>query len=155
VAGVIRDLNNLIEMEVAINGRVTFFRGQTSGVAGKVFQACGVALPPRCAHAETYLSSAQAERKRVTRPFSKLQLLEMGNFRQHGVEDELESRGCGWCGMRWAGGVPGLRPPRHRDYSSVTVTVPSAADRRRRAGQDAVLARDDFPASLSALKTER
>ena len=45
-ADVIRDLDNLIEMEVAINGKGYVFRGQTAGVAGKVFQACGVALPP-------------------------------------------------------------------------------------------------------------
>ena len=43
---VIRDLDNQIEMEVMINGKGFVFRGQTSGVAGKVFQACGVALPP-------------------------------------------------------------------------------------------------------------
>ena len=45
-ADVIRDLDNLVEMEVAISGKGYVFRGQTSGVAGKVFQACGVALPP-------------------------------------------------------------------------------------------------------------
>ena len=45
-ADVIRDLDNLIEMEVAIGGKGFVIRGQTSGVAGKVFQACGVALPP-------------------------------------------------------------------------------------------------------------
>jgi len=45
-AAVIRDLDNLIEMEVAISGKGYVFRGQTSGVAGKVFQGCGVALPP-------------------------------------------------------------------------------------------------------------
>jgi Transposase DDE domain len=45
-ADVIRDLDNLIEMEVAISGKGYVFRGQTPGVAGKVFQACGVALPP-------------------------------------------------------------------------------------------------------------
>src|SRR5450759_2220702 len=45
-ADVIRDLDNLIAMEVAISGKGYVFRGQTSGVAGKVFQACGVALPP-------------------------------------------------------------------------------------------------------------
>ena len=43
---VIRDLDNLVEMEVAINGKGYVFRGQASGVTGKVFQACGVALPP-------------------------------------------------------------------------------------------------------------
>ena len=45
-ADVIRDLDNLIEMEVAIGGKGYVFRGKPSGVAGKVFQACGVALPP-------------------------------------------------------------------------------------------------------------
>jgi len=45
-ADVIRDLDNLVEMEVVIGGKGYVFRGQTSGVAGKVFQACGVALPP-------------------------------------------------------------------------------------------------------------
>ena len=45
-ADVIRDLDNLIEMEVAISGKGYAFRGQTPGVAGKVFQACGVAMPP-------------------------------------------------------------------------------------------------------------
>ena len=45
-ADAIRDLDNLTEMEVTINGKGFVFRGQTSGVAGKVFQACGVALPP-------------------------------------------------------------------------------------------------------------
>ena len=36
------ELDNLAEMEVAINGKGYVFRGQTTGVAGKVFQACGV-----------------------------------------------------------------------------------------------------------------
>jgi transposase len=45
-ADVIRDLDNLVEMEVAISGKGYVFRGQSCGVAGKVFQACGVALPP-------------------------------------------------------------------------------------------------------------
>jgi hypothetical protein len=33
-------------MEVAISGKGYVFRGQSSGVAGNVFQACGVSLPP-------------------------------------------------------------------------------------------------------------
>ncbi|MBZ5625123.1 MAG: hypothetical protein LAQ69_41430 [Acidobacteriia bacterium] len=45
-ADVVRDLDNLVEMQVAISGKGYVFRGQTSGVAVKVFQACGVALPP-------------------------------------------------------------------------------------------------------------
>lgn len=43
---IIRDLDNLVEMEVAINGKGYSFRGQSDGTTGKVFQACGVALPP-------------------------------------------------------------------------------------------------------------
>ncbi len=45
-ADVVRDLDNLVEMEVTTNGKGYVFRGQAPGVAGKVFQACGVALPP-------------------------------------------------------------------------------------------------------------
>ena len=45
-ADIIRDLDNLVEMEVSIGGKGYVFRGQTSGVAGKVSQACGVAMPP-------------------------------------------------------------------------------------------------------------
>jgi transposase len=45
-ADVVRDLDNLNEMKLAINDKSFVFRGQTSGVAGKVFQACGIALPP-------------------------------------------------------------------------------------------------------------
>ena len=45
-ADILRDLDNLMEMEVSIGGKGYVFRGQTSGVAGKVFQACGVATPP-------------------------------------------------------------------------------------------------------------
>ena len=45
-ADVVRDLDSLVEMEVSINGKGYAFRGQASGVAGKVFQACGVALLP-------------------------------------------------------------------------------------------------------------
>jgi len=45
-ADVIRDLDKLVEMEVTIGGKGYVIRGQTAGVAGKVFQACGVALPP-------------------------------------------------------------------------------------------------------------
>jgi transposase len=45
-ADVIRDLDNLVEMEIAIGGKSYVIRGHTTGVTGKVFQACGVALPP-------------------------------------------------------------------------------------------------------------
>ena len=45
-AGVIRDLDNLLEMEVSITGKGYVFRSEAKGTTGKVFQACGVALPP-------------------------------------------------------------------------------------------------------------
>ena len=54
-ADVIRDLDNLIEMEVTISDKGYILRGQSSGVSGKVFQACGVALPPILRTVETGL----------------------------------------------------------------------------------------------------
>lgn len=45
-ADVIRDLDNLVEMQVTINGKGYVFRSEAQGTTGKVFQACGVALPP-------------------------------------------------------------------------------------------------------------
>lgn len=45
-ADVIRDLDNLLEMEVCIGGKGYVFRSEAKGTTGKVFQACGVALPP-------------------------------------------------------------------------------------------------------------
>ena len=45
-ADVIRDLDNLIEMEIAIDGKGYVFRGPAKGSVGKVFQSCAVALPP-------------------------------------------------------------------------------------------------------------
>ena len=58
-ADVIRDLDHLIEMRIAINDKSFAFRGQSSGVAGKVFQACGVALPPVLRSTEVTSASAQ------------------------------------------------------------------------------------------------
>jgi transposase len=45
-ADVIRDLDNVVEMKATIGSKGYIFRGQATGAAGKVFQACGVALPP-------------------------------------------------------------------------------------------------------------
>ncbi len=58
-ADIIRDLDNLNEMKIAIDDKSFVFRGQTSGVAGKVFQACGVALPPVLRSTEVTSASAQ------------------------------------------------------------------------------------------------
>jgi hypothetical protein len=43
---IIRDLNSLQEMEITTEGKRYFLRTETEGTIGKVFQACGVALPP-------------------------------------------------------------------------------------------------------------
>jgi len=45
-ADIIRDLDNLVEMEICIDGKGYVFRSQAKGSVGKVFQCCGVALPP-------------------------------------------------------------------------------------------------------------
>ncbi len=45
-ADVIRDLDNLIEMEIMVSDKCYTVRSDTAGTVGKVFSACGVALPP-------------------------------------------------------------------------------------------------------------
>lgn len=45
-ADVIRDLNQLQEVEIHIEGKAYVLRTEAKGTTGKVFQACGVALPP-------------------------------------------------------------------------------------------------------------
>ena len=43
---VIRDLGQLLEVAITVQGKGYVIRTETPGVAGKVAQACGVALPP-------------------------------------------------------------------------------------------------------------
>ena len=43
---VIRDLDRLQEIELALEGKNYVLRTEVKGTTGKVFQACGVALPP-------------------------------------------------------------------------------------------------------------
>jgi len=45
-ADVIRDVEELVETEISVEGKGYVIRSQARGVAGKVAQACGVALPP-------------------------------------------------------------------------------------------------------------
>jgi len=45
-ADVIRDVEELVEMEISVQGKGYVIRSETQGVAGKVAQAAGVALPP-------------------------------------------------------------------------------------------------------------
>ncbi|MGH8525490.1 MAG: IS1634 family transposase, partial [Gammaproteobacteria bacterium] len=53
-ADVIRDLDRLQEVEMSIGGKSYVLRTETKGTVGKVFAACGVAIPPtlRAADAE-------------------------------------------------------------------------------------------------------
>ena len=44
-ADVIRDLDLLQEVELEVDGKRYLLRSETIGTTGKVFQACGVALP--------------------------------------------------------------------------------------------------------------
>ncbi len=44
-ADVIRDLDQLQEVELEVDGKRYLLRSETKGTAGKVFQACGVGLP--------------------------------------------------------------------------------------------------------------
>jgi len=43
---IIRDLNDLREMQITTDGKSFLLRTETAGTIGKVFQACAVALPP-------------------------------------------------------------------------------------------------------------
>jgi len=45
-ADIIRDLDNLLELEITINNKSYIIRNETKGTVGKVAQVCGVALPP-------------------------------------------------------------------------------------------------------------
>ncbi len=45
-ADMIRDVEELVETEISVQGKGYVIRSEARGVAGKVAQACGVALPP-------------------------------------------------------------------------------------------------------------
>ena len=45
-ADIVRDLDNLMEMELTVQGKGYVLRNETNGTVGKVAQACAVALPP-------------------------------------------------------------------------------------------------------------
>ena len=51
-ADVMRDLDRLQEIEMSIDGKGYVVRTETKGTVGKVFQACGVAVPPTLRPAE-------------------------------------------------------------------------------------------------------
>ena len=62
----IRDPDNLVEMEITIDGKGHVFRSP-AGSVNKIFQACGVALPPILRPPS---KTAGRERRRDTRIFS-------------------------------------------------------------------------------------
>ena len=45
-ADVVRDLDHLHETAIQLNDQAYVVRSETKGTVGKVFQACGVAIPP-------------------------------------------------------------------------------------------------------------
>ena len=45
-ADIIHDLGKLLETEISVKEKGYIIRSESQGVAGKVAQACGVALPP-------------------------------------------------------------------------------------------------------------
>ena len=45
-ADIIHDLDNLLEMEISVDGKGYIIRSETKGTAGKAAEACGAALPP-------------------------------------------------------------------------------------------------------------
>jgi len=45
-ADIVRDLDNLVEMELHVQGKSYIARSETHGTVGKVAQACALALPP-------------------------------------------------------------------------------------------------------------
>jgi len=49
-ADVIRDLDNLVEMEITVSDKHYTIRSDTAGTVARVFSTCGVALPPLLSH---------------------------------------------------------------------------------------------------------
>jgi transposase len=45
-ADIVRDLDNLVEMQLTVQGKGYVLRSETNGTVGKVAQACAIALPP-------------------------------------------------------------------------------------------------------------
>jgi len=45
-ADIVRDLDNLMEMELTVQGKGYVLRNETNGTVGKVAQACAITLPP-------------------------------------------------------------------------------------------------------------
>lgn len=46
-ADIVHDLDQMIEMEIRLSGKDYVLHSEVNGSAGKVFQAAGVAIPPK------------------------------------------------------------------------------------------------------------
>ena len=91
----IRDVDNLTEMEIVIGGKGYVLRSEAKGTTGKVFQACGVALPPTLRQCGTPTHPPPPEPPEQERIPSHEAFLEnviqrMNNFHQGTVEDGLD-----------------------------------------------------------------
>ena len=67
-ADVVRDLEALHETTITIDGHPYVVRSETKGTVGKVFQACGVAIPPALRPADPSEPTATTADRRVTTP---------------------------------------------------------------------------------------
>lgn len=67
-ADVVRDLEALHETTITIDGHPYVVRSETKGTVGKVFQACGVAIPPALRPAAPSEPTATTADRRVTTP---------------------------------------------------------------------------------------
>jgi hypothetical protein len=70
-AHVVRDLDALHETTTTIDNRAYVVRSEAKRTAGKVFQACGVAMPPTLRSISASDSPPPSEAKRVTTPIQK------------------------------------------------------------------------------------
>lgn len=61
-----RDLDALHETTITIDHRAYVVRSEAKGTVGKVFQACGVALPPALRSVAASESPPERNRGRVT-----------------------------------------------------------------------------------------
>lgn len=92
-ADVIRDLGNMVEMEVAIGGEDYVFRGQTS-LRGRKSISCGVCHQNHavCLPNLSCLKFSARWRESVSpTSFINCKVLIINHFLKYGVEDEPES----------------------------------------------------------------
>jgi hypothetical protein len=82
-ADIIGDLDRLQEVEMSIQGKSYVVRTETKGTVGKVFHACGVALPPTLRQAE----ASEVRQDVSLRPCQTCNSIRNSNLQSAGVED--------------------------------------------------------------------